>query len=68
MNKDRESIWNESNITTDDNLKTAFFWNLSSNLQWLLVFLYLNSLYESMFLESLSHEYIEVHLYCFGTK
>jgi len=40
-----------------------FFWNLSSNLQWLLVFLYGNSLYSSIFLESPSLEYNEVHLY-----
>jgi len=40
-----------------------FFWNLSSNLQWLLVFLYANSLYSSIFLESLSLAFNEVHLY-----
>jgi len=36
------------------NEKWPFFWNLSSNLQWSLVFLYANSLYASIFLESLS--------------
>jgi len=40
-----------------------FFWNLSSNLQWSLVFLYVNSLYASIFLEYLSLAYNEVHLY-----
>jgi len=39
------------------------FWNLSSNLQWSLVFLYANSLYASIFWESLSLAYNEVHLY-----
>jgi len=43
--------------------KLPFFWNLSSNLQWSLVFLYANSLYASLFLESLSLAYNEVHLY-----
>jgi len=43
--------------------KWPFFWNLSSNLHWSLVFLYANSLYARIFLESLSLEYIEVHLY-----
>jgi len=41
-----------------------FFLTLSSNLQSSLVFLYANSLYASLFLESLSLEYNEVHLYC----
>jgi len=36
--------------------KRPFFWNLASNLHWLLVFLYVNSLYVSIFLESLSIE------------
>jgi len=45
--------------------KWPFFWNLSSNLQWSLVFLYENSLYASLFLESLSRAYNEVHLYFF---
>jgi len=39
--------------------KWPFFWNLSSNLQSSLVFLYANSLYASLFLESLSLEYNE---------
>jgi len=43
--------------------KFAFFWNLSSNLWQTLVFLYANSLYASLFLESLSLAYHEVHLY-----
>jgi len=34
--------------------KWPFFWNLSSNLQWSLVFLYSSSLYASIFLESIS--------------
>jgi len=38
---------------------------LSYNLQWLLVFLYANSLYESIFLESLSLAYNEVNLYLY---
>ncbi len=42
---------------------SLFFWNLSSNLQRLFVFLYANSLYASIFLESQSLEYNEVHLY-----
>jgi len=45
-----------------------FFWNLSSNLQWLLVFLYANSLHASIFLESLSLAYNEVYLYMNITK
>ncbi len=40
-----------------------FFWNLSSNYQSSLVFLYANSLYASLFLESLSLAYNEVQLY-----
>jgi len=43
--------------------KWPFFWNLSSNLQWSLVFLYANSLYASIFLESLYLAYNEVPLY-----
>jgi len=43
--------------------KWPFFWNLTSNLQSSLVFLYANSLYASLFLESLSLAYNEVHLY-----
>jgi len=43
--------------------KWPFYWNLTSNLQSSLVFLYANSLYASLFLESLSVEYNEVHLY-----
>jgi len=43
--------------------KSPFFWNLSSNLQWSLVFLFANLLHSSLFLESLSLAYIEVHLY-----
>ncbi len=45
--------------------KWHFFWNLSSNYQSSLVFLDSNSLYSSLFLESLSLEYNEVQLYCF---
>jgi len=41
----------------------TFFWNLSSNYQSSLVFLYANSLYASLFLESLSLAYNEVQLY-----
>jgi len=41
----------------------AFFKNQSSDLRWLLVFWYAHSLYASIFLESLSLEYNEVHLY-----
>jgi len=37
-----------------------FFWNISSNYQSSLVFLYANSLYASLFLESLSLAYNEV--------
>ncbi len=43
--------------------KWPFSWNLSSNLQLSLVFLYANSLYASLFFESLSLAYNEVHLY-----
>jgi len=43
--------------------KWPFYWNLTSNLQSSLVFLYANSLYASLFLESLSLEYNKVHLY-----
>ncbi len=43
--------------------KLPFFWNLSSNLQSSLFFLYANSLYTSQLLESLSLAYNEVHLY-----
>jgi len=43
--------------------KWPFFWNLSSNYQSALVFLYANSLYASLFLESLSLAYNEVQLY-----
>jgi len=43
--------------------KWPFFWNLSSNWQSSLVFLYANSLYGSLFLESLSLAYNEVQLY-----
>jgi len=43
--------------------KWPFFWDLSSNLQLSLVFLYANLLYASLFLESLSLAYNEVHLY-----
>jgi len=43
--------------------KWSFFWNLSSNLQSILVFLYANLLHASLFLEFLSIEYNEVHLY-----
>jgi len=43
--------------------KWPFFCNLTSNLQSSLVFLYANSLYSSLFLESLSLAYNEVHLY-----
>jgi hypothetical protein len=39
------------------NPKMAFFWNLSSNLQSSLVFLYANLFYTSLFLESLSLAY-----------
>jgi len=46
--------------------KWPFFWNLSSNLQWSFVFLYANSLYASIFVESLSLAYNEVHLYCWS--
>ena len=42
-----------------------FFWNLSSNLQSSLVFLYANSLYASIFFRSLSLAYNERHLYYF---
>ncbi len=41
----------------------TFFWNLSPNYQSSLVFLYVNSLYASLFLESLSLAYNEVQLY-----
>jgi len=41
----------------------AFFWNQSSNYQSSLVSLYANLLYSSLFLESLSIVYNEVHLY-----
>ncbi len=54
------------------NEKWPFSWNLSSNLWYSQVFLYANSLYSSLFLESLSLAYNEVHLYVFrfvqGTK
>ena len=40
-----------------------FFWNLSSNLQSSLVFLYANSLYASIFFRSLSLAYNEGNLY-----
>ncbi len=43
--------------------KCPFFWNLSSYLQWSLVFLYVNSLYANTFLQSLSLAYNVVHLY-----
>jgi len=43
--------------------KWPFFWNLSSNYQSSLVFLYANSLYASLFLQSLSLAYNKVHLY-----
>ncbi len=46
--------------------KRLFFWNLSRlsfNLRWSLVFLYMNSLYASLFLESLSLAYNEAYLY-----
>jgi len=43
--------------------KWPFFWNLSSNYQSSLVFLCANSLYASLFLESLSLAYNEVQLY-----
>jgi len=43
--------------------KWSFSWNLSSILQLSLVFLYSNSLYASLFFESLSLSYNEVHLY-----
>jgi len=43
--------------------KWPFFWNLSSNNQSSLVFLYANSLYASLFLESLALAYNEVQLY-----
>ena len=42
-----------------------FFWNLSSNLQSSLVFLYANSLYASIFFRSLPLAYNEGHLYFF---
>jgi len=42
--------------------KWPFFWNLSSNLQWSFVFLYVNSWYSSIFLESLSLAYNEGRL------
>jgi len=41
----------------------TFFWNISANYQSSLVFLYVNSLYASLFLESLSLAYNEVQLY-----
>ncbi len=43
--------------------KWPLLWNLSSDLQSPLVFLYANSLYASLFFESLSLAYNEVHLY-----
>ncbi len=43
--------------------KWPLFWNLSSDLQSPLVFLYANSLYASLFFEFLSLAYNEVHLY-----
>jgi hypothetical protein len=45
--------------------KWPFFWNLSSNYQSSLVFLYANSLYLSLFLEFLSLAFNEVQLYLF---
>ncbi len=41
----------------------TFFWNISSNYQSSLIFLCANSLYASLFLESLSLAYNEVQLY-----
>ncbi len=40
-----------------------FYWNVSPNLQSLLVFLYVNSLYASQIFWSLSIAYNEVHLF-----
>ncbi len=53
-----------SAISSICNPEMTFFWNLSSNYQSSLVFLYANSLYSSLFLESPSLAYNEVQLYC----